>query len=219
MKDIHVTVKTMDDQTPNRSSSWREPVQLRSRERVRQLLEAARELIIESGHMDLKMTQIAERASVPVGSLYQFFPTRTALLSRLFEIEMSVIDNALRNSLNRAKSLEDLIKGVELMMNASLVLIRQRPCLFAIWSCPATDPVIQAADLANTRNNALLLTEKFMSLAGSQTQQSEVHAAAMLICHLWGSVARLCFLLENEGNNKLILSQYVSMIQDHLRKL
>src|SRR5262245_1644489 len=56
------------------------PVQKRSRERVERMLAVATELIAEKGSDALRMGEVAERSGVSIGSLYQFFPDKTALL-------------------------------------------------------------------------------------------------------------------------------------------
>jgi Bacterial regulatory proteins, tetR family len=56
--------------------TWKEPSQERSRERVAAVLSAARELIAEGGLASLKTGLLAERAGVPIGTIYQFFPDK-----------------------------------------------------------------------------------------------------------------------------------------------
>src|SRR3954467_1636715 len=54
----------------------RVPVQGRSVERVRRMLDACAELIDEVGYEGLTTTLLAERAGVAIGSVYQFFPDK-----------------------------------------------------------------------------------------------------------------------------------------------
>ena len=59
------------------------PVQKRSRERVARILDAAEDILRESGVPAVTSHAVAERASVPPSSVYQFFPTRDAILVAL----------------------------------------------------------------------------------------------------------------------------------------
>ena len=59
------------------------PVQARSRALVDAVLEAAAQVLAREGAEHLTMTRVAERAGVSVGSLYQYFPNRAALLFKL----------------------------------------------------------------------------------------------------------------------------------------
>jgi AcrR family transcriptional regulator len=61
----------------------RRPVQQRSAKRVEQMLEACAALIDELGYDGVTTTLIAERAEVAVGSLYQFFPDKRAVVQAL----------------------------------------------------------------------------------------------------------------------------------------
>nr|WP_246496973.1 TetR/AcrR family transcriptional regulator [Sphaerisporangium rubeum] len=64
-----------DQQQPLR----RRPAQRRSARRVERMLDACAELLDEAGYDALSTTRIAERASVAIGSVYQFFPDKRAV--------------------------------------------------------------------------------------------------------------------------------------------
>jgi len=51
--------------------------------RVRRILAAALELLQQGGTDAVTTRAIAERAAVPIATLYQFFPNREAILSEL----------------------------------------------------------------------------------------------------------------------------------------
>lgn len=61
----------------------RTPVQERSAARVQRMLDAAAALLDEVGYEATTTSLIASRAGVSVGSLYQFFPDRRAVLRAL----------------------------------------------------------------------------------------------------------------------------------------
>ena len=59
------------------------PRQERGERRVAQLLQAAAEVIASMGYEAATMSAIAERAGAPIGSLYQFFPSKQAITHAL----------------------------------------------------------------------------------------------------------------------------------------
>ena len=61
----------------------RKPQQHRSQKRVNQILDVAEQLLIEGGHKAATTRAIAARAQIPIGSLYQFFPDKEAILKAL----------------------------------------------------------------------------------------------------------------------------------------
>ncbi len=61
----------------------RAPVQERSAARVQRMLDACAELVEEVGYDGLTTTLLAERAGVAIGSVYQFFPDKRAVVQAL----------------------------------------------------------------------------------------------------------------------------------------
>src|SRR5207344_121215 len=61
------------------------PTQARSRERVAEILKATGALLGEVGYDGLSTNLVAERAKVPVGSIYQFFETKDDIVAALVE--------------------------------------------------------------------------------------------------------------------------------------
>jgi AcrR family transcriptional regulator len=61
----------------------RKPQQARSQERVDRILNVAEQMFIETGYQATTTRAIASRAEIPVGSLYQFFPDKAAILKAL----------------------------------------------------------------------------------------------------------------------------------------
>lgn len=68
---------------PKASALRRQPQQTRSQERVNHILDVAEQLFIERGYEQTTTREIAQRAEVPVGSLYQFFPDKAAIVRAL----------------------------------------------------------------------------------------------------------------------------------------
>ncbi|NEQ54364.1 MAG: TetR/AcrR family transcriptional regulator [Leptolyngbya sp. SIO3F4] len=62
----------------------RKPVQARSQERVQRVLDVAEELFTNQGYAATTTKEIAAQAQIPIGSLYQFFPNKAAIVQALF---------------------------------------------------------------------------------------------------------------------------------------
>ena len=61
------------------------PEQLRSRETVERILAAAARIFADAGYSATTTNHVAEAAGVSIGSLYQYFPNKDALLAALEE--------------------------------------------------------------------------------------------------------------------------------------
>ncbi|MBW4587026.1 TetR/AcrR family transcriptional regulator [Aetokthonos hydrillicola Thurmond2011] len=71
-------------QTPSTPVGMRrQPRQARSQERVNRIIDVAEKLFITQGYNATTTNAIATHAQIPIGSLYQFFPDKTAIVQAL----------------------------------------------------------------------------------------------------------------------------------------
>ncbi|MBA8946713.1 AcrR family transcriptional regulator [Streptomyces calvus] len=68
---------------PHATSLRRAPVQRRSAERLARILDACAELLDEAGYDDLSTRAVAQRAGVPIGSVYRFFGNKRQMADAL----------------------------------------------------------------------------------------------------------------------------------------
>ncbi|MDL5602028.1 TetR family transcriptional regulator [Bacillus subtilis] len=73
----------MTDRQTARISSRKQPQQARSAELVSAILQAAIQVLAKEGAARFTTARVAEKAGVSVGSLYQYFPNKAAILFRL----------------------------------------------------------------------------------------------------------------------------------------
>lgn len=73
----------MTQRATYRISSRKQPKQARSEDLVKAILEGAVRVLAEEGAHRFTTARVAERAGVSVGSLYQYFPNKAAILFRL----------------------------------------------------------------------------------------------------------------------------------------
>jgi AcrR family transcriptional regulator len=78
-----------------RAKPRKRPVQDRSRQTVRVILEAAARVFEERGTAAATTDAIAERAGVSIGSLYQYFPNKESLLAVLSSCHLLAAQGAL----------------------------------------------------------------------------------------------------------------------------
>ena len=92
---------------PNRRraqiSSRKQPKQARSNELVAAVLEAAVQVLAKEGAQRFTTARVAEKAGVSVGSLYQYFPNKAAILFRLQSDEWRQTTQLLRAILEDAR--------------------------------------------------------------------------------------------------------------------
>ena len=94
-------------------SSRKQPQQARSMELVEAVLDAAVQVLAVEGVQRFTMARVAERAGVSVGSLYQYFPNKAAILFRLQSAEWERTAEMLRGILeHRATPPLDRLRAV-----------------------------------------------------------------------------------------------------------
>lgn len=89
----------MTDPKKAQISSRKQPKQARAAELVATILEAAVQVLAKEGAHRFTTTRVAERAGVSVGSIYQYFPNKAAILFRLQSDEWRETTELLRGIL------------------------------------------------------------------------------------------------------------------------
>ena len=89
----------MTDRQHPQITSRKKPRQARSSDLVAAILEAAIQVLSREGATRFTTTRVAERAGVSVGSIYQYFPNKAAILFRLQSDEWRETTDMLRATL------------------------------------------------------------------------------------------------------------------------
>ena len=90
------------------------PVQARSTVTVEAIFEATIQVLLEVGPDRLTTTRVAERAGVSVGTLYQYFPNKQALLFSVMEQHMTHVGDAMEQACrrNHGQSIATMVESV-----------------------------------------------------------------------------------------------------------
>ncbi|NWB85717.1 TetR family transcriptional regulator [Pseudomonas gingeri] len=94
----------MTDRPSTRISSRKQPKQARSNDLVDSILQAAIQVLAKEGMRRFTTTRVAERAGVSVGSVYQYFPNKAAILFRLQSDEWRETSEMLRGILEDTRN-------------------------------------------------------------------------------------------------------------------
>ena len=124
------------------------PRQQRSKQMVKTILQAAAEVFAELGYARATTNKIAERAGVSVGSLYQYFGNKDALLAHLLEQHHArvhkVVDAALTKLSNPALPLE---VGLRQLLSDLVGLHQANPAVTKALSAEVLRQSTAGADL------------------------------------------------------------------------
>jgi AcrR family transcriptional regulator len=120
----------------------RRPVQERSRETVQAILEAAAQVFERHGYAAGTTNRVAERAGISIGSLYQYFPNKDAILVALVHRHLAEATAALQphtERLTRGAPFHDVLPDIVYAMVAMHALApRLHRVLFEETKLPPT---------------------------------------------------------------------------------
>lgn len=108
------TTRPRGQRKPRRTngSYRRRPVQARSQDTVEVILSAAAQLLSRTGYDRFTTNHVAKLAGVSIGSLYQYFPGKQALVAALLDRHVIAFGEQMRGRMGRVSqpSLEDMIR-------------------------------------------------------------------------------------------------------------
>ncbi|MEL7029510.1 MAG: TetR family transcriptional regulator [Pseudomonadota bacterium] len=207
----------MEDLVPVDSDLRTTPVQARSRDRLQSVLRSAEAVIAEKGTDALKLSEVAARAKIPIGAVYNFFPNRTALIAHLLRVYLAKMTNDPEVSrlfdapqTTRAGYLQNAVHGLV----AVHAFVRRHRVFREIWSGAQAFREIRAIDLADSRDFASRLSERLRPL-NPKLSAADLFAKSLLICHLCGSTMRLAENVEDDLRRDLVAS-FIRMALAHM---
>ena len=190
----------------------RQPMQQRSAERVERMLDACARLIDELGYEGLTTTLIAERAGVAVGSLYQFFPDKRAVVQALTmrTLQDYVAATSERLAATNPKTWWEVVDAV---LEEYLRMHRTTPGFGKVHF----GDVIDTRLMDERRDNNTVIAEAFSRLIADRTNLSigEVLLPVSVAVEAADGVLRLAFRRDPRGDQVLV-DEAKKMIKGYL---
>ncbi|KVT12834.1 TetR family transcriptional regulator [Burkholderia sp. MSMB1078WGS] len=158
------------------------PTQQRSRERFERILACASEVMIEKGCDAFRMSDIVERTGISFGSLYQYFPDKTAVIGTLAERYNEVGHDCVRRDLATMKTLDDLHGTLARITDSYYRMFVDEPLMRDIWRATQADRALQELDRADGEFLAGLFANALADVAPDTTRaQRSAFAELMMI--------------------------------------
>lgn len=115
----------------------KQPRQARSRATVDVIFEACIQVLLKDGPNRLTTTRVAERAGVSVGSLYQYYPNKQALLYAVLEQHLEKVSAAVEVAAQSAhgQPLHNMVGAVvDAFLGAKLACVDESRALYGVAS-------------------------------------------------------------------------------------
>lgn len=195
----------------------RQPTQERAKARVERILAAASELIAETGSDTVRMTEVAARAGIPIGSLYQYFPDKASILRTLALRFMERVREGLREGFAGIENAADALACVDATLEAYYATFIEEPVVRDIWSGTQSDKALQEIDIEDSRENGRIVFEALKFLV-KPADHARAETACFLLMQLSGAAVRLAIAVEREEGDRLMI-EYRRMMQAELRSI
>jgi AcrR family transcriptional regulator len=141
------------------------PTQQRSRDRFEKILECAAKLMAEKGSEAFRMSDVVERSGVPFGSLYQYFPDKTAIIGTLAERYNAIGRDCVRRDLASVSSTRDLYPALCRITDSYYRMFIDEPVMRDIWQATQADRALQRLDEEDGAYLAGLLRDALRRIA------------------------------------------------------
>ncbi|MGH8387625.1 MAG: TetR/AcrR family transcriptional regulator [Pseudomonas sp.] len=188
---------------PAPEPSRRNPTQQRSRERQERILAVATQLIASKGSDQLKMSEIAERCEISIGSLYQYFPDKSAVIRTLAERYNVQSRRCIEQALGAVEDEQGLQSAYSDLLDEYYEIVLATPAMRDIWSGMQADKQLLALELEESRIAGRILAQAIMRVY-PQSDEQQVEASAFLIWHLGEATMRLAISCTAQEGRELV---------------
>ncbi|MGJ5896074.1 TetR family transcriptional regulator [Streptomyces niveiscabiei] len=185
---------------PQATSLRRAPVQRRSAERLTRILDACADLLDEVGYDDLSTRAVAQRAGVPIGSVYRFFGNKRQMADALAQRNLERYSTRVTERLERAGT-GDWRAAMDAVLDEYLEMTRTAPG-FSLVDFGNQIPVGSRHAEPNTRV-ADRLTE-LLSAYLDRTPDDDLRRTFLIAVETADTLVHLAFRLSPEGDEQVI---------------
>ena len=175
------------------------PVQARSIASVDAILEATIHVLLRAGKERLTTTRVAMRAGVSVGSLYQYFPNKRALLQAALQRHLDDVTEAVERVCReqRGNTLRDMVRAlVTEFLNAKMRDVKASVALYSVSSDVDALKIVQQMGV---RSNAAIVG---MLASAREPLAKDLQLVASMLQGAMAGVSRR--LLESDDPEKQV---------------
>ncbi len=198
-----------------RTTPRKQPRQKRSQETVDAILTATAQVLVRHGYEGANTNRIALAAGVSVGSLYQYFPSKEALVTALIERHMEAMWRIIVEAAAKVAtaSLEDAVREV---IGAIFEANAVQPKLSRVLreQVPRVGALRQMNEI-NQRCIELVLGN--LEARRAQILPKDEAMAAFVVVHIVDTLAHLALERHEELSSSALLDETTAVVLRYLR--
>lgn len=181
----------------------RAPTQQRSRDRVERLLAVAASLIAARGSDALRMSDVADKAGVSIGSLYQYFPDKGAIIRTLAQRYNAQGRACIAAALAPVRDKSGLRRAFAGLVDTYYQIFLAEPVMRDIWSGIQADKALQETERKDSQANGAILAEA-MARARPRADRIALESSAFLVMQLGEATMRLAVSVDRRQGDALV---------------
>ncbi|GED97497.1 TetR/AcrR family transcriptional regulator [Gordonia crocea] len=189
----------------------RRPTQERSRRKFETMLAVARQLLIDVGFESMTCEEIAARADVPIGTLYQFFANKYVIVCELDRQDTVGVQAELAELGSAIPSL-DWPNILERFLDHLAALWQHDPSRRAVWLAVQSTPATRATAVLNEQALAERLEHILAPLTPHQRERRKT--MARLLVHTVYSA--LSFSVQTGQDHEATVTELKRMLGGYL---
>jgi AcrR family transcriptional regulator len=149
------------------------------------------------------MREIASVANVPIASVYQYFPDKTALLRALLVEFYERMRNRLEVALTLVRSVDDVPTFTDAMIDGLVIELGAARAHFNVWAAAQSSELLRELDMKDALELADLVTKKFQTI-GDGIDPDAVRDISVFAVVMAGPVVRQSFVMPKVEGERLV---------------
>ena len=193
----------MNPEKPDRITFRKRPQQERSIQRVDAILSVAAALIADKGVSAMKMTELAAVAGIPIGSVYQYFPDKAAIVGALLDRHSRRIQQKVEEAFSTVTSLDHAIELVCGMIDWYYREFRSDPAYLGVWLGTDIDRDILQLNIQHSNRVAEMFLASIQPFLPAESH-IDLKARTQLFSHLIGASVRFAIMSDDEMAKRML---------------
>ncbi|MDW3206182.1 MAG: TetR/AcrR family transcriptional regulator [Alphaproteobacteria bacterium] len=181
------------------------PSQKRSKDRFERILDVSVDILREAGPDAFRMSDVVERSGVAFGSLYQYFPDKTAIFGTLACRYNEVGHACVRDGLAEVREEEELHPALCEIVDGYYRLFQDEPVMQDLWQATQADRALQHLDTEDVKVLAGFLADCLIRLDPGRRPDELTDAARLLFVLMAAAVRYAITLPDTEAQRNLDL--------------
>ena len=151
----------------------------------------------------MSMREIAGTAKVPIASVYQYFPDKTALLRALLVQFYDRMRGRLEAALTLVRTVDDVPTFTDAMIDGLVIELGAARAHFNVWAAAQSSELLRELDMKDALELADLVTKRFQAI-GDGMDPDAVRDISVFAVIMAGPVVRQSFVMPKVEGERII---------------